>query len=177
MEYKNHQYGGGEVSEKKISLLIVLISVAILFGGIILVSGSPTSTPSVVASVNAKASANTESFNWGNIPINGGYATKTFNIKNTGTETLKLFNIKTSCHCTKAHLTIEGRDSPDFGMSGISPYVGEVKPGNEAKLTVVFDPAFHGPQGTGPIERYVSVETNDQSRQKLTFTLSGVVVK
>lgn len=177
MEYKNHSYVGGEVSEKKILLFIILISIAIIFGGIILVGGNSPSAPSVAASSNVKVAVNRDSFNWGNIPINGGFAIKTFFIRNTGTETLKLFNIKTSCHCTKAHLTIDGKDSPDFGMSGISPYTGEVKPGKEAKLTVVFDPAFHGPQGTGPIERYISVETNSQENSKLTFTLTGVVVK
>ncbi len=114
---------------------------------------------------------------WGNIPINGGNVTKTFTIKNTGTGALKLFNVKTSCHCTKAHVTIAQENSPDFGMDGVSSWVGEVPPGRQAKLTVIFDPAFHGPQGIGSLNRFVLVETNDGGNPKLTFTLTGTVIK
>ena len=109
--------------------------------------------------------------------MNKGNVTKSFAIKNTGTGILKIFNIKTSCHCTRAYITIEGVDSPSFGMSDLSSWVGEVVGGKEAKLTVVFDPAFHGPSGVGPINRFVSVETNDRANTKLTFTLTGVVIK
>ncbi len=163
--------------EKYVIILLALVTILILGGGVILISGISTTSTGIMTSTKAKAIAPVMEYAWGNIPYAGGYATKSFSIKNTGTEVLKLTNVKTSCHCTKANLTIDGKDSPYFGMSGVSSWIGEVAPGKEAKLNVVFDPAFHGPQGIGPVERYVSVETNDASKSKLTFTLTGTVIK
>lgn len=165
------------MNEKKIILGTVILTIIILVGGIFLVSKS-TSTPQISATVNAKAFVpDPTSFDWGTIPMNKGNAVKTFTIKNTGSDALKLFNVKTSCHCTKAFVTVGKDESPKFGMDTLSSWVGVVASGNEAKLTVVFDPAYHGPQGVGPINRFVSVETNDRANQKITFTLTGTVVK
>lgn len=171
------------MNDKKFIIIIAVLTLAILFGGIVLISKSTSifsvqSSPKI--SLSEKARAETQdptSFDWGIIPMKGGYAVKTFAIKNIGTDTLKFYNIKTSCHCTKARMTIDGKDSPDFGMSDTSDWVGELAPGKIAKLTAIFDPAFHGPQGVGPINRFVSVETNDKGTPKITFTLTGTVVK
>lgn len=155
---------------------MVLFTLIVMFGGIWFVSG--TASPQITTSQNAKADvADPTSYDWGNILMNNGNVTKTFTIKNTGTDTLKLFNVKTSCHCTVANITINGVASQYFGMSGVSSWIGEVSPKEEAKLTAVFDPAFHGPQGVGPITRFVSIETNDPGNAKLTFTLTGTVIK
>lgn len=165
------------MNDTKLVIVLTISTLIILFGGIFLVTKT-TQTPEVTMSQNAKAYVvDPTSFDWGNIPINEGDATKTFIIKNTGSDVLKLMNVKTSCHCTKAYVTIDGKESPNFGMSGISSWVGKVAPKKEAKLTVIFDPAFHGPQGVGPINRFVLVETNDKGNSKLTFTLTGTVVK
>ncbi|MBI4080929.1 MAG: DUF1573 domain-containing protein [Candidatus Levybacteria bacterium] len=178
------------MNDKKYIFIIGALTLIILFGGVVIVSNS-SSTPQISSSQNARlqlpsqsdggqAKAETvepTSYDWGNISYSGTKATKTFTIKNTGSDPLKLFNIKTSCHCTKAHVTIDGKDSPDFGMSGISSWMGEVPVGKEAKVTAIFDQTFHGPQGIGPITRFVSVETNDRGTPKITFTLTGTVVK
>jgi archaellum component FlaG (FlaF/FlaG flagellin family) len=168
------------MNDKKFLILIAAVTLVILFAGIMLVSSSSstTSTPQVSASQNAKADTQEPtSFDFGNIPYSGPKATKVFTVKNTGSDILKFFNVKTSCHCTKANVTIEGKVSPDFGMSGISNWVGEVPAGKEAKVTAIFDQSFHGPQGVGPVTRFVSVETNDKGTPKITFTLTGTVVK
>src|ERR1035437_10185591 len=116
--------------EKKLIILTVISIVLIMGGGMIFLSFSQA--PQVTASQNAKAyTTGPTSADWGQIPMYKGNVSKTFVIKNTGTDTLKLFNVKTSCHCTKAHVTIDGTDSPDFGTSGISDWVGEVAPGKE----------------------------------------------
>lgn len=165
------------MNDKKFIIIIAVLTLVVLFGGITLV-GNSTSTPQIKASQNAKAvTQDPTSFDWGTIQMNGGDVIKTFVIKNTGTDTLKFYNIKTSCHCIKARLTIDGKDSPDFGMSGVSDWVGELAPGKVAKLTAIFDPAFHGQQGVGPVTRFVSFETNDKGNPKITFTLTGTVVK
>src|SRR3989344_3745728 len=118
------------MGEKKFFVIIAVVTLVIFFGGIMLVSSSssPTlTTPQVAPSQNARlqlpsqsdggqAKAETQdptSFDFGNIIYSGPKATKVFTIKNTGSETLKLFNVKTSCHCTKANVTIEGKVSPD----------------------------------------------------------------
>lgn len=162
--------------ELKLVLLTITSTVVIMGGGIMFLNSSQT--PQITSSQNAKAyTISPTSADWGQIPMYKGNVTKEFILKNTGTDTLKLYNIKTSCHCTKARLTIGLSDSPFFGMDSYSSWVGEVAPGKEAKLSVVFDPAYHGPQGVGPINRFVSVETNDKTNPKLTFTVTGTVFK
>lgn len=165
------------MTDKKIISGLLIATIVILFGGVVLL-GDTTVSGSRVSSPNAKAQTQEPTqYDWGKIPINGGNVTKTFTIKNTGIETLQLFNVKTSCHCTVANVTIDGKRSENFGMSGISNWTGEVNAGKEATLTVIFDPAFHGPQGIGPVTRYVSVETNDQRNRKITYTLTATVKK
>lgn len=156
---------------------IIISTVIILIAGVFVISSTSQNAPKVKANENSKIYVvDPTSYDWGQIAYKGGVVTKDFKIKNNGSDTLKIFNIKTSCHCTKANLTINGNVSPNFGMDGVSSWVGEVKPGDEAKLTVIFDPAFHGPQGIGPITRFVSFETNDSGNSKVTFTLTGTVV-
>jgi hypothetical protein len=165
------------MNDKKIIILMVVSTIILLFGGIFFLTKT-TNAPQIITSQNAKAYvSDPTSFDWGTIPMNKGNVQKAFSIKNTGTDTLKLFNIKTSCHCTKAYVTIDGNNSPSFGMDSLSAWTGEVQKGKEAKLTVVFDPAYHGPQEVGLINRFVSVETNDKANAKLTFTLTGNVIK
>lgn len=162
--------------EKKLILFTIISTLFIMGGGMIFLSSSQA--PQITASQNAKAYTITPtSADWGQIPMYKGNVSKTFVIKNTGTDTLKLFNVKTSCHCTKAYVTIDSQDSPNFGMDSYSSWTGEVVPGKEAKITAVFDPAFHGPTGTGPINRFISVETNDKANPKITFTVTGTVFK
>ena len=56
----------------------------------------------------------------------------------------------------------------DFAKKGY--YVGTFD-------SATFDPAFHGPQGIGPVNRFVSVDTNDKNNSQLTFTVLGTIVK
>ena len=166
------------MTDKKIILGIILITILILGGGMFLLTKS-SSAPSqtVTLSQNAKVEALEKTFDWGVIKYSGDKATKTFIIKNTGSDLLKLYNIKTSCACTKANLTIDGKLSPDFGMHTQSSWTGEVAAGKDAILNVVFDQTFHGPTGVGPMERLISMQTNDLSSPTLEFKLTGNVVK
>ncbi len=165
------------MNDKKIIIGLIVITVLILGGGIFVLSSTATAPAKITASQNAKAEVSQKTFDWGNIPYSGGNATKAFTIKNIGTDVLKLSGIKTSCVCTKAQISVDGKTSPYFSMHSTSSWVGEVAPGKEAELTVIFDPAFHGPTGVGPIERLVSMETNDTQNPNLEFSLKGVVVK
>lgn len=165
------------MTEKKVIISVVLFALLILIGGIVALSGSSTTSTTISTSQNAKASVDQKTYDWGTINMKDGNVSKTFAIKNAGTDVLKLTKVKTSCHCTKAQVTINGNTSPSFGMNTVSPWVGEVPPGNEAQLNIVFDPAYHGPNGIGPITRYISVDTNDPNNSTLEFTLTANVIK
>lgn len=164
------------MTDKKIIIGLITFTLFILGGGIYVLSTS-SAPVKITSSQNAKISVDQKTFDWGNIPYSGGNATKTFTIKNIGSDTLKLTGVKTSCTCTKAQIVIDGKSSPYFSMHATSAWVGEVAPGKEAQLTVIFDPAFHGPTGVGPIERVISMQTNDTQNPSLEFSLKGVVVK
>lgn len=164
------------MNKNRIIIIFILLTVLIIVGGVALLSGSSTSA-TITASQNAKASVDQTTYDWGTININSGNVSKTFIIKNTGTDVLKFAKVKTSCHCTKAQVTINGNTSPSFGMNTVSPWIGEVPPGNEAQLNVVFDPAYHGPDAVGPITRYISVDTNDPNHSTLELTLTANVTK
>ena len=165
------------MNDKKIIIGIILFTVLLLVGGIVLLSGSGSTSATITTSQNAKATVDQRNFDWGQINMKGGNVSKTFTIKNTGTDTLKLTKIKTSCHCTKAQGKINNTSSPYFGMNNVLSWIGEVSPGQEAQLEVIFDPAYHGPQGVGPINRLVAVETNDKSNSRIEFSLTGTVFK
>ncbi|MBI2314746.1 DUF1573 domain-containing protein [Candidatus Daviesbacteria bacterium] len=163
------------MNDKKLIIGFIVLTLLILGGGIFVLSASVPNQ--ITASQNAKAEVDQKTFDWGNIPYSGGNAVKTFTIKNTGTNTLKLTGVKTSCTCTKAQVAIDGKTSPYFSMHATSSWVGEVPPNKEAQLTVIFDPTFHGPTGVGPMERLISVQTNDAQNPNIEFSLKGVVVK
>lgn len=155
-----------------------ILSILALGAGTVWLAGGASPKPSVLGtSGRVKTTVPETSFDWGNISYSGGKATKIFVIKNEGTDILKLQSVKTSCTCTQAQVTTEQGKSPYFSMHGTSGWVGEVGPGKEAQLEVIFDPAFHGPSGVGPITRQVTVETNDAQKPNLEFSLKGVVVK
>jgi len=126
---------------------------------------------------NAKAVIAQTSYDWGKIDINGGDTTYTFTIENQGTDELKLTNIKTSCACTIAQVAINGVRSSYFGMHSTSSWVGVVPVGGQASLEVIFDPLYHGPTALGPIERIISIETNDSFSPLLELKLTGNVIK
>lgn len=164
-------------TEKKVLIISAILTVLLLVGGVVLVAGNSGGPAKAGISQNAKISLDHKTYEWGQIPYQGENVTHGFIIKNGGTDVLKLMNVKTSCHCTKAQISINGNTSPYFGMSGVSSWVGEIAPGREGKLTVVFDPAYHGLSGIGPVNRLVSIETNDAQDPKIEFSLTGTVVK
>lgn len=157
---------------KSVIIFSLFATLVILFGGIVLLSGS-----AIKPSNNIQLTIPQKDFDFGTVKMTAGNVIQKYIIKNSGKDILKLTNIKTSCHCTKAFVTIADKQSPSFGMSGVSSWIGEVQPGKTAELTVIFDPAFHGPNGVGQITRYISAETNDAGNPKLTFTLRGFVIQ
>ncbi len=154
-----------------------IVALVVLIGGGYYFASNTNSTAQVDLEENAKAVVAEASHDWGKIGINDGNVEATFAVTNEGTVPLKLFNATTSCGCTTVQLFLNEIQSPIYGMHTSSDYVLEVPPGESADLTVIFDPLFHGPNGTGPITRQTFVETNDPQNPRLTFELSADVVE
>lgn len=164
------------MGEKKLLIAFIIGTLLLLSGGVMILNNT-TMSSKVTVTKNAKVEILEREFNWGQIDYSGPKATKTFIIKNSGSEVLKLTNVKTSCSCTSAQLVIDGIRSPLFLMHSTSSWVGQLQPGREAQVIVVFDQRFHGPQSVGPIERIISVETSDVNNPKIEFKLTGNVIK
>jgi hypothetical protein len=154
----------------------VIIGTVVVIGGGVLIAGKANQASQIGQTAEAKAAISSATHSWGDIPINDGNVEATFAITNEGTSPLQLFNVSTSCMCTTAQLEVDGRKSPEFGMHTKARYVTEVPAGGTAQLRVVFDPAFHGPQGVGAITRQVKLQTNDASQPELMVTLNGTVI-
>ena len=161
------------MQDKKFIFGIIFATIGLLVGAVVL--ASKMEEPSVQANQNASVSVNEISYDWGEIGLNDGNVEKEFEIKNDGSEKLILTNVTTSCMCTTAQLSLGDQVSPVFGMHTKSDYKLEIPSGEVATLNVIFDPAFHGPSGVGPINRQIQVATNDSENQVLNFILTAVV--
>lgn len=150
-----------------------LVIIVLIVGGLILISRSKSGDDSsVVQFSNGVISAEETAFDFGTISMAKGKVSHSFKIKNTGSESLTISKIYTSCMCTEATF-IKGdiRKGP-FGMPGHS-YIPKINqtlvPGEEAEVLVAFDPAAHGPAGLGKTERIVTLENNGQSKLELSI--------
>src|SRR3989344_7001335 len=103
------------MNDKKIIIGFIIGTLLILIGGVFILSKTATNSGQINGvSANAKFSVIDKTFDWGQIAFSGPDATKTFIIKSSGTDILKITNIKTSCACTKAQVVIDGKSSPYF---------------------------------------------------------------
>jgi len=156
-------------------LLMLLIAGFAFLLGKDTTSGEPSSEEAGVLGLEINPSF----YDLGKVPINGGIVTKEYRVKNTAGKSLNLKKITTSCMCTTASVSVGDKTTKFFGMEGhgdSNPSVNlEVPEGETVKVTVNFDPAAHGPQGTGPFDRFVWLAFSDPAGvEELKF--SGEVV-
>lgn len=163
------------MNDKKIIILVLAVTAALMIGGVYL-STKVKTTAKIRPNQAVTLSADRTSYEFGEVKIDSGKVEASYWIKNNGSETLKIFNVSTSCACTNARFFMDGNASPFFAMHTKSNYVQEIPPGKSAELKVVFDPLFHGPGGVGPIDRKIIMDTNDAQKPKMEFSLSGNVV-
>ena len=161
--------------------LLLVSFLAIWQGGKVNQSSSITSTTSQSKPVPVTGlTAAPEPFNWGNIKINGGIVQAKFTLKNTSPRALKIAKLETSCMCTEASLKIGDQESPFFGMpghAGNADWQAEIAPGAEASLTVKFDPAAHGPEGLGKVDRIARIWFSDPANSYRDIAFTATVVK
>ncbi|OGZ34866.1 MAG: hypothetical protein A3A94_03145 [Candidatus Portnoybacteria bacterium RIFCSPLOWO2_01_FULL_43_11] len=157
-------------TKKIIAIGLPLISI---IGGIVfgLMSYSPAKTQGA-----PKMEINPLEYDAGDISMANGPINYTYEIKNTGDGDLKIKDIKTSCDCTSAVLRVGEIKSPTFSMHTDSSFwSSKITAGETGFLEVVFDPAFHGPEGTGQAIRVVSFSTNDPRNEKAEVRLTANV--
>lgn len=161
---------------KKIKKVIfILLPVILIAGGIIfsLLNYSPAENQG-----NPKIEIAQKRYNAGTVSMANGLVKHTYEIKNIGDGDLKIDRIWTSCHCTTARLMVGDKESPKFGMNNNPVFWSQkIAPNETGQLEVIFDPAFHGPQGTGPVVRVVYLSTNDKQNVKAEVRLSANVVQ
>ncbi len=141
------------------------------------------SVPSLVTAdvVSGKVvSDDTLEQDWGWINIMGGILQHTFTLTNGGQDNLILKGGFTSCGCTNIIITLpDGSKSPVFTMthSNTAPpanWVGIVKPGENFKVTVDYDPLTHGPNALGPVERRAYIISSAPEDGRLSVKLPAV---
>ena len=157
-------------------VITVLASVIILVLGILLIT--KTQPPLLEGSNGAKIELLTPlAHDFGEINIDGGLVEQVFKIKNGGNAPIEIANFKTSCMCTEAQVSINGENSPIFGMNTRSVWKGVVNQGEIADIKVVYDPMFHGPDGVGVMTRMVTFNTNDLENESIEFRIEANVVR
>ena len=101
----------------------------------------------------SKFSVDRDFHDFGVIPQFGGTVTETFTVQNDGVDVLEIGNITTSCSCTTANISSKS-----------------ISPGEEAVLTVIFDPDFHE-EPLDVFKRTVFIPTNDPNTPEAEVTI------
>lgn len=155
---------------------LLIVGFAVWQGG----KESPTKEVGATTSANIKdLEVSPASYDVGTIKMKDGNVVKTYEVKNTSAETMKLQRIATSCMCTKTKIKIGDKETREFGMEGIGdknpPVNLELPSGQTATVTAIFDPAAHGPKGVGPFDRTVFLYfSNPSGTKELKF--NGTVI-
>ncbi len=168
------------MSSKVLIIGGIVFMIVLLVGSYFLVAGGSGSTPTAVKILSytkddkerPRVEAKSTSANLGNMKVNEEKEA-VFTIKNSGEKTLQLSNIISSCSCTVGKLIINGKESEEFGMHAGSDYVGEILPGKDATLKVIYRPYVMPVYG--PVEREVYINTNDPENPRLVFKVNTIV--
>lgn len=148
--------------------LIALLALAVIF-----VMKPAPATPVVTGSASTLV-AEAAAYDFGAVPINGGFVRRIYVVRNIGTEPITIEKMYTSCMCTTALMRAGGKAWGPFGMPGHGIGGGRIStalaPGETAEVEAVFDPAAHGPAGVGPVSRAVYLENTAGDPLELSFT-------
>lgn len=157
----------------KAIILTIVITLLIIAGLAWVSSVSQKNETSSAAQTNGILTAQEQIFDFGTISMAAGKVSHIFKIKNTGTESLTITKIYTSCMCTEATFVKSNIKKGPFGMlgHGFIPGINQtLAVSEEAQIEVVFDPAAHGPAGLGKTERIVYLENTGKNNLELIIT-------
>lgn len=164
--------------------IIYVIGTIIFIGILILmVANSKNAAPenkTAVSSVSTLSVLN-NNFDFKTLEMKDGKVTHNFEVKNNGSEPVVIKKAYTSCACTTASILDASGDK--YGLFGMQGHKGlllntniEVKPGEIATVTAIFDPATHGPKGVGKIKRIIYLDTNSTVESQIQIAFEGTVV-
>ena len=162
------------------NIIVGALAGAAIVGGIFWISQKPSLTTAQSEWSASALEAQETFYDFGTISMAAGPVRRAFALRNSGADPIAITKIITSCMCTKATLKYAGQTFGPFGMPGhgaVPSIRQEIMPGETAELEAVFDPAAHGPQGTGAIRRIVTVETNSQTKPKLDISFAANVTR
>jgi hypothetical protein len=158
------------------TVLIIVVAVLALGG-----QGS-TAGNSTVQSSNSVLSAKEIAKEIGTVSMAKGIVPIAYEVINTGSEAVTINKLYTSCMCTRAQ--IRGKEGKVSGWGNMQGHGGgainpnwTVASGETITVTAEFDPNAHGPEGVGPIQRVVVLETTSSKMPKVELGFSGTVVK
>lgn len=171
---------------KSSSFPIVATLVAVLggLGILVLLNQSPASTSATVPDstiANGSLTLSETSWDWGDVSMALGMATREVTFENTSGEPVTLTSMSTSCMCTtvsliRANGSVVGPKGM-VGHGGASASVREtIAPGETGTLRIVFNPNAHGPTATGPIRRQVMLQTSSSAQPMIELEFSGNVI-
>lgn len=167
--------------QKNNSYLIIGIVVLLVFVGVVIVNSKSERSSDQSAYSASSIFATDGSFDFGTVSMKAGNVSNYFELKNEGTEMVKIEKVFTSCMCTSAYIIdSSGKKHGQFGMQGhgLSSKTNiEVDPGESVTLEAIFDPAAHGPSGVGFVERSIYLETNSANSPKLELSFRAMVTR
>ncbi len=109
------------------------------------------------------------SHNFGDVSVAGGVVKTAMTIKNEGKSDLIIDDMDSSCGCTTATITKDGKEGPVFSMRahGTNPvgWSEKIKPGETAELNIYYDPQAHSDL-RGHVTRVITVFSNDPKTSK-----------
>lgn len=163
----------------KQNILIFGGMVVFVLVGFLVLSGGGRNPSNNVSSASILSALETK-FDFGTISMKDGKVAHKFPVKNSGTESLVIEKVYTSCMCTVANIIdARGKTYGAFGMpghgGGISVAEIEIGAGETVIVEAVFDPAAHGPSGVGLADRVVYLETNSTQTPKVELNFSANV--
>lgn len=101
------------------------------------------------------------SYDFGSVSVAEGAVSTTMEVENQGKNNLVIDEMKSTCDCTSASLTVDGIESPAFGMHDTKTgWSAILKPGQKAKLKVNYNPKVHMDL-RGAVTRNVIIFSND----------------
>ncbi len=146
----------------KTTIIFFAIAIVILLGGGYFFTKNSETSDESLANVDIKPEEieiTPQTYDIGKVVMKNGLVTKEYEIKNKSSNPIRLKKIVTSCMCTKAQAVAGDERTRFYAMEmngAVNPTINFDIPANEsAKLIVRFDPAAHGLQGVGQVDRKV----------------------
>lgn len=163
-------------TDTKVIIGSLVVSVLIIVGAVVVLGKD--NSPKRESLGTAAMTIDKKEEDFGNMKTDDERA-GTFTIINTSGTTLRLWGIATSCDCTFANITIQGKKTGEFNMAmhmgaQLKNWIGEVPAGEKAVLEVVYRPKIM--PVSGPVSRQIRFSTNDPKNPEVEVSVKANVL-